>query len=93
METLYAGFQKRRKSLESEEGGGSRETAERREMDDKARRLKKEEAKVRTLNRNGRVDFSIQESVNSSLLHLALSKLDAGYLLIRVLLGVCLTSL
>lgn len=71
METLYAGFQKRRKSLESEEGGSSRETAKRREMDDKARRFKKEEAKVRALNSNGRVDFSIQESVNSSLLHLA----------------------
>lgn len=71
METLYAGFQKRRKSLESEEGGGFRETAERREMDDKARRLRKEEAKVRALNSNGRVDFSIQELVNSSFLHLA----------------------
>lgn len=63
METLYAGFQKHRQSLEMEEGGDSRETAQQREMDDKARRLKKEEAKVRALNSNGRVDFSIQEFV------------------------------
>lgn len=61
IETLYAGFQKRRKSLESEEGGDSTDTAERREMDEKARRIKREEAKVRSLNSNGRVDFSIQE--------------------------------
>lgn len=61
IETLYAGFQKRRKSLESEEGGDLLDTAERREMDEKARRIKKEEAKVRALNSNGRVDFSIQE--------------------------------
>lgn len=61
IETLYAGFQKRRKSLESEEGGDPVDTAEQREMDEKASRIKKEEAKVRALNRNGRVDFSIQE--------------------------------
>lgn len=72
METLYAGFQKRRKSLESEEGGDPMNTAERREMDEKARRLKKEEAKVLALNSNGRVDFSIQEFVRSSFLHFAL---------------------
>lgn len=61
IETLYAGFQKRRKSLESEEGGDLMDTAERREMDERARRIKKEEAKVRALNSNGRVDYSIQE--------------------------------
>lgn len=61
IETLYAGFQKRRKSLESEEGGDPIDTAKRCEMDEKARRIKMEEAKVRALNRNGRVDFSIQE--------------------------------
>lgn len=61
IETLYAGFQKRRKSLESEEGGDPIDTAERQEMDEKARGIKKEEAKLRALNRNGRVDFSIQE--------------------------------
>jgi hypothetical protein len=63
METLYAGFQKRRKSLESEESPDSRETVERRELDERSRRLKKEEAKIRALNNNGRVDFSIQESM------------------------------
>ena len=61
IETLYAGFQKRRKSLENEGDGESRKHVEQREMDAKAKRLKKEEAKVRALNRNGRVDFSIQE--------------------------------
>ena len=73
IETLYAGFQKRRKSLESEEGGDSMGTAERREMDEKARRIKKEEAKVRALNSNGRVDFSIQELVPSGFLPILLS--------------------
>lgn len=61
IETLYAGFQKRRKSLDSEESGDLIDAAERRELDEKARRIKMEEAKVRALNRNGRVDFSIQE--------------------------------
>lgn len=67
IETLYAGFQKRRKSLENDGVGGSNEIAEKRDMDAKARRLKKEEAKIRALNSNGRVDYSIQESVHSSL--------------------------
>jgi len=31
------------------------------DVDDRARRLRREEAKVRALNANGRVDFSIQE--------------------------------
>ncbi|TGO09408.1 hypothetical protein BTUL_0166g00040 [Botrytis tulipae] len=55
IETLYAGFQKRRKHDMPE--------TDRAELEEKARKLKREEAKVRALNNNGRVDFSIQESV------------------------------
>ena len=61
IETLFAGFQKRRKSHQSDDGRDFGESAEWQEVDDRARRLKKEEGKVRALNSNGRVDFSIQE--------------------------------
>lgn len=61
IETLYAGFQKRRKSQQSDEGRDLGENAEWAEADDRARRLRREEDKVRALNANGRVDFSIQE--------------------------------
>lgn len=59
IETLYAGFQKRRKSaVEGEE----REAEEDRlEAEEKAAQLKIEEAKVRALNATGRIDFAIQE--------------------------------
>lgn len=59
LETLYAGFQKRRLSQESSSPhplGDEHDEAE-----EKARKLKREEAKVRALNGNGRVDYSIQE--------------------------------
>ncbi|KAJ5041063.1 uncharacterized protein L3040_005619 [Drepanopeziza brunnea f. sp. 'multigermtubi'] len=55
IETLYAGFQKRR---ESEDGHDEWMKAE-----EKGRKLRREEAKVRALNMHGRVDYSIQESV------------------------------
>ncbi len=59
LETLYAGFQKRRLSHRSSSPNpldiGFDETEE------KARKMKREEAKVRALNGNGRVDYSIQE--------------------------------
>ena len=55
IETLYAGFQKRRKSEVAETDWV--------EAEEKARKLRREEMKVRALNQNGRVDFSIQESV------------------------------
>ena len=63
IETLYAGFQSRRKShSNSEESrrdfGDSHEWQE---AEERARRLRREEEKVRALNSNGRVDFSIQE--------------------------------
>lgn len=35
------------------------------ELEEKSRKLKKEEAKVRSLNSNGRVDYSIQEGVSN----------------------------
>ncbi|KAG4419810.1 hypothetical protein IFR04_007029 [Cadophora malorum] len=57
IETLYAGFQKRRESTSDavEEDYSEAET--------RGRKLRREEAKVRALNSNGRVDYSIQESV------------------------------
>ncbi|KAK7516011.1 DDHD domain-containing protein [Phyllosticta citriasiana] len=62
IETLYSGFQKRRASQVSEadkrEVG---ENAEWQELEERSRKLRREEAKVRALNSNGRVDYSIQE--------------------------------
>ena len=63
LETLYSGFQKRRRSQQSDGGRDLGESAEWAEADERAKRLKREEAKVRALNPNGRVDFSIQEGV------------------------------
>ena len=62
LETLYSNFQKKRARVGSE-GQGAKVG------DDghRARKLRMEEAKVRALNRNGRVDFSIQEYVHSIL--------------------------
>jgi hypothetical protein len=54
IETLYAGFQKRRKSHLSDIGTAA-------EGEEWGRKLRREEMKVRALNQNGRVDFSIQE--------------------------------
>jgi hypothetical protein len=65
VETLFAGFQKRRKSnAESEDG--TAQDLEWQELEEKSRKLKKEEAKVRSLNSNGRVDYSIQEGVSDT---------------------------
>ncbi|KAI9668390.1 MAG: hypothetical protein M1831_001144 [Alyxoria varia] len=63
MDTLYAGFQKRRKS-EQDNDTNSRDLGETpmwKEAEERARKLRREEAKVRALNTNGRVDYSIQE--------------------------------
>lgn len=59
IETLYAGFQKRRKSQQIDDPLGM--SAGWQEADDKAKRLRREDAKVRALNGNGRVDYCIQE--------------------------------
>lgn len=52
LETLYSGFQKRHTSSSSVTDSAEIE---------KANKLRREELKVRALNRNGRVDYSIQE--------------------------------
>ncbi|KAF2730892.1 DDHD domain-containing protein [Polyplosphaeria fusca] len=62
IETLFSGFQKRRKSKESDDGSRDVEKdLEWQELEERSRKLRKEEAKVRALNANGRVDYSIQE--------------------------------
>ena len=61
IETLYAGFQKRRRSQQSDDGRDLGERPEWRDADARAKKLQHEEAKVRALNSNGRVDFQIQE--------------------------------
>lgn len=61
LETLYAGFEKRRKSHQSDENRDQGKSAQRMEADERSKRLRREESKVRALNSNGRVDFSVQE--------------------------------
>ncbi|KAK3669617.1 hypothetical protein LTR78_010492 [Recurvomyces mirabilis] len=67
LETLYGGYQKRRKSVQSD--AETRDLAaavgseEWREAEERARKLRREEEKVRRLNSNGRVDYAIQEGV------------------------------
>jgi hypothetical protein len=55
IETLYAGFQKQRRTRGGADGEGKLEEDE--------RRVKSEEEKVRALNSTGRIDFAIQEGV------------------------------
>jgi len=54
LDTLYLGFRKRQKSESSTDDP---------QVEEKARIMRREEAKVRALNSNGRVDYSIQEYV------------------------------
>lgn len=56
LETLYSAFEKKRGATSNAE-----EEATSKDEMSKARKLRAEEAKVRALNRNGRVDYSIQE--------------------------------
>ncbi|KAK2802506.1 hypothetical protein FQN50_007312 [Emmonsiellopsis sp. PD_5] len=65
IETLYDGFQKSRGDPSIDTNGGHEPSDEEVEAESRARKLKNEEAKVRALNSNGRVDYSIQEYVNS----------------------------
>jgi hypothetical protein len=58
LQTLYMDFQKQHPGSSAEE---SEEAEKRQILEEQARRLKREEAKVRALNSNGRVDYSIQE--------------------------------
>lgn len=74
IETLYSGFQKGRKTAIEDDKAQTAERAsdedtkeadlaaeEWADLEEKSRKLKREEAKVRALNANGRVDYSIQE--------------------------------
>jgi hypothetical protein len=63
IETLFSGFHKRTRSQTSEGGKATQESLEWQELEEKSRRLRREEAKVRALNSNGRVDYNIQEGV------------------------------
>ena len=65
IETLYSGFQKGIKTGEREDQDKDIEKdLEWQELEERSRKLRKEEAKVRALNANGRVDYSIQEGVS-----------------------------
>ncbi|OCK79019.1 DDHD-domain-containing protein [Lepidopterella palustris CBS 459.81] len=61
IETLYAGFEKRRKSGQGEGDKDMSRGLEWQESEERSRKLRREEAKIRSLNSNGRVDYSIQE--------------------------------
>lgn len=61
IQTLYAGFQKRRRSEQSDDARDLGHRPEWQDAEARAKKLQREEAKVRALNSNGRVDFSIQE--------------------------------
>ena len=64
IETLYAGFEKRRKSYQSDAMiRDLGESAAWMEAEERSKRLKREEGKVRALNSNGRVDYSVQEGL------------------------------
>ena len=87
IETLYAGFEKRRKSISSDEARDLGESAAWIEAEERSRRLKREEAKVRALNSNGRVDFSVQELV-FPFLFLSFSSLYSACMFVCVCLDV-----
>ncbi|KAL1647205.1 hypothetical protein SLS61_007524 [Didymella pomorum] len=61
IETLYSGFQKGRQSSKADDMDKVEKDFEWQELEERSRKLKKEEQKVRALNSNGRVDYSIQE--------------------------------
>lgn len=62
IETLYSGFQKVRQDKDQNDENAEKD-AEWQELEERSRKLRKEEGKVRALNANGRVDYSIQEGV------------------------------
>ena len=71
LETLYSGFQKSRLSQRSNHDDPPQNEVDEipddegspsyRDVEEQGRKLRREEAKVRALNENGRVDYSIQE--------------------------------
>lgn len=66
IETLYSGFQKGRTGSNTGDSSKVEKDLEWQQLEERSRKLKKEEQKVRALNGNGRVDYSIQEGVSSS---------------------------
>ena len=60
LETLYAGFEKSRRVQQSDDSRDLGESSQWNEAEQRSKKLKREEAKVRALNTNGRVDFAIQ---------------------------------
>lgn len=61
LETLYSAFQNSRASVSKTDDGKTGATWM--EEERRAQKVRRDELKVRALNRNGRVDYSIQESV------------------------------
>lgn len=63
LETLYAGYEKHRKVISEAHARDSphMDPDELHEAEERGKKLRKEEAKVRGLNSNGRVDYAIQE--------------------------------
>jgi DDHD domain len=61
LETLYEGFRKSRHSLKKNLPQNPRDALAWLETEKRAKKLKAEETKVRALNSNGRVDYSVQE--------------------------------
>ncbi|KAF1963737.1 DDHD-domain-containing protein [Byssothecium circinans] len=61
IQTLFAGFQERGKGSKDTDSKDVERDLEWQELEERSRKLRKEETKVRSLNSNGRVDYSIQE--------------------------------
>lgn len=61
LETLFEGFRKKRTSQRRGASEASENALEWLEAEERAKKIKNEEAKVRALNSNGRVDYSVQE--------------------------------
>lgn len=62
LETLYDGFQKARGDQASSQSSmGDNDPSDHRNTEERVRKIKIEDGKVRALNSNGRVDYSIQE--------------------------------
>lgn len=59
LETLYAGFEKSRRLQQSDESRDLGESSQWTEAEKRSKSMKREEAKVRALNINGRVDYVI----------------------------------
>lgn len=60
LQTLYAGFESSRRTKQSDGNRDLGESSQWAESEQRSKRLRREEAKVRALNSNGRVDFAIQ---------------------------------